>query len=294
MQPIKTLKTWIAGGVTAAILSVPAFADPSIWHLSDDDSDIYIFGTIHILRPETEWRTDAVMEAFDSADTVYFEAPVNDPAEQAQIVPLIQQLGLNPPERPLSSQISEEANARLAEIAPLLGSSPAQMEPFRPWFAAIQITVGHAVIEGYDPNSGVEAQLWPEAVSSGKTLQYFETIEEQLSFFATLDRSIEVELLEQTLAQLDEGAGTLDALVTAWGSGDQAQIDALMNGQFRDEAPEVYEVLIAQRNEAWAEAIDAMMDGSGTVFIAVGAGHLPGDGGLIEMLRDRGRTVTAE
>lgn len=294
MQPIKMLKTWVAGSVAAAVLSVPAFADPAIWHVSDADSDVYIFGTVHILRPDTEWRTDAIMTAFNAADTVYFEAPVNDPAEAAQIMPLIQRLGLNPPERPLSSQISAEANARLAEIAPLLGSSAAQMEPFRPWFAAIQITVGYTVIQGYDPNSGVEAQLWPEAVSAGKELAYFETIEEQLSFFANLDRAVEVELLEQTLAQIDESPDALDGLVTAWATGDQDTIDTLMNGQFRDEAPEVYDVLIARRNENWAERVETLMEGSGTVFIAVGAGHLPGDGGLIELLRDRGFTVTQE
>ncbi|MEN0653449.1 MULTISPECIES: TraB/GumN family protein [Hyphobacterium] len=294
MSAFASFKTWIAGSVAALALTAPALADPSLWHLSDEDSDIYIFGTVHILRPDVEWRAPAVMAAFESADTVWFEAPVNDPAEQANMMPLLQRYGLNPPERPLSSQISDEANAALAELSPLLGTSPAALEPLRPWLASVQITVGYAVIEGFDPTSGVEAQLWPEAVGAGKDLQYFETVEEQLQFFANLDREIEVELLEQTLAQIDEAPDTLDGLVTAWANGDQATIDRLMNGDFRDDSPEVYDVLIAQRNAHWADVVEDMMAGSGTVFIAVGAGHLPGEGGLIDLLEDRGFTVTQE
>lgn len=294
MAVFTSFKTWIAGGVAALALTAPALADPTLWRLSDEDSEIYIFGTVHILRPDVEWRSPTVMAAFESADTVWFEAPVNDPDEQANMMPLLQRYGLNPPERPLSSQISDEANADLAEITPLLGSSPAAMEPLRPWLAAVQITVGYAIVEGFDPTSGVEAQLWPEAVAAGKDLQYFETVEEQLQFFANLDREVEVEMLEQTLAQIEDAPNALDELVTAWATGDQDTIDRLMNGVFRDESPEVYDVLIEQRNEHWAGVVDEMMDGSGTVFIAVGAGHLPGEGGLIDLLEERGFTVTQE
>lgn len=294
MAAFASFKTWIAGGVAALALTAPALADPSLWHLSDEDSDIYIFGTVHILRPDTEWRTPVVMSAFESADTVWFEAPVNDPAEQANLMPLMQRYGLNPPERPLSSQISEEANADIAEIAPLLGTTPAALEPLRPWLASIQITFGYAIIEGFDPTSGVEAQLWPEAVAAGKDLQYFETIDEQLQFFANLDREVEVELLERTLSQIEEAPDALNNLVSAWAAGDQVEIDRLMNGEFRDEAPEIHDVIMIQRNENWAEVVEEMMAGSGTVFIAVGAGHLPGEGGLIDLLQDRGFTVTQE
>lgn len=292
MAAFASFKTWIAGGAAALALSAPVMADPSLWHMSDEDSDIYIFGTVHILRPEVDWRTPEVMTAFESADTVWFEAPVNDPAEQAGMMGLLQRYGLNPPERPLSSQISDEANADLAEIAPLLGSTPAAMEPLRPWLAAVQVTVGYAIVEGFDPTSGVEAQLWPEAVAAGKELQYFETIEEQLQFFAGLDREIEVEMLEQTLAQIEEAPDSMDSLVTAWAAGDQDELDRLMNGVFRDESPEVHDVLMVQRNQRWAEVVEEMMAGSGTVFIAVGSGHLPGDGGLIDLLEERGFTIT--
>lgn len=275
----------------SCLLAAPALADPSIWHLSDEDSDIYIFGTVHILRPDVTWRTDAVMEAFESADTIYFEAPVNDPAEQAAMIPLVQRYGLNPAGVTLSSRLSEDSAALLERVAPQVGLTTQLLEPFRPWLASVTITVQYIATQGYDPNSGVEATLWPMASEAGKTLAYFETIEEQLGFFGGLSEEVENTMLEQTLEQIEEAPGMLDGLVTAWAEGDQASIDTLMNGDFREESPEVHEVIIVQRNESWVEEIEELLDGSGTIFIAVGAGHLPGEEGVINLLRARGYTV---
>lgn len=285
---VRTTALAVAG---SALLAAPALADPSIWHLSDEDSDIYVFGTVHILRPDVEWRTDEVMAAFDSADTVYFEAPVNDPAEAASMMPLMQRYGLNPAGVTLTSRLSEEGVALLERVAPQVGLTTGLLQPFRPWLASVTITVQYIATQGYDPQSGVEATLWPMASEAGKTLAYFETIEEQLGFFGGLPEDVENVMLEQTLERIEEAPGMLDGLVTAWADGDQATIDTLMNGDFREESPEVHDIIIVQRNARWVDDIEDLLEGSGTVFIAVGAGHLPGEEGVIAMLRARGHSV---
>ncbi len=275
----------------AAIVSAPALAEPSIWRISDADSEIFLFGTVHILRDDVEWQSDDVMAAFEASDTIYFEAPVNDPEQAAGMVSLIQRFGLNAPGSPLSSQLSDEGNALLARIAPQVGLSAPLMEPYRPWLASITMTVQYISAQGYDPTSGVEAILWPMASEAGKELAYFETIEEQLGFFGNLPQEIEVQMLEQSLEQFEETTGMLDGLVTAWANGDQETIDQLMNGDFREGSPEVYDVIIVQRNERWVDDIVALLDGSGTVFVAVGAGHLPGEAGVVNLRRERGIEV---
>lgn len=285
---VRTTALAVAG---SALLAAPALADPSIWHLSDEDSDIYVFGTVHILRPDVEWRTDEVMAAFASADTVYFEAPVNDPAEAASMMPLMQRYGLNPAGVTLTSRLSEEGVALLERVAPQVGLTTGLLQPFRPWLASVTITVQYIATQGYDPQSGVEATLWPMASEAGKTLAYFETIEEQLGFFGGLPEDVENVMLEQTLERIEEAPGMLDGLVTAWADGDQATIDTLMNGDFREESPEVHDIIIVQRNARWVDDIEDLLEGSGTVFIAVGAGHLPGEEGVIAMLRARGHSV---
>lgn len=285
-------KTVTGGFLSAVMLAGAAFADPSLWHIEDEDSDVYIFGTVHILRPEVEWQTDEVMSAFESADTVYFEAPVNDPAEAAGMQRVLMANALNPAGTTLSSLVSAEAWSQIQAFAPRVGVTAAQLEPLRPWLATIQLGVGFIMISGYDPQSGVEATLWPLASEAGKTLAYFETVEEQIGFFANLPTEIEVSLLEQTVADFEAAPDQLDNLVTAWVEGDQAMIDSVMNGQMRDDAPEVHDIIIVQRNQRWVGQIEEILDGSGTVFIAVGSGHLPGEEGVISLLRERGITVT--
>lgn len=289
MKPFKML----AGGIIAATLLVgTASADPTLWHIQDEDSDIYVFGTVHILRPGIEWQTEEVMSAFDAADTVYFEAPVNDPAQARSMQQAVLANAMNPAGVTLSSLVSEETWASIEEFAPQVGFSAAQLESLRPWVATVQLSVGFIVASGYNPESGVEATLWPMANDAGKTLAYFETVEEQIGFFADLPQDVEVRLLEETMAEFEASPDQIDTLVTSWANGDQAAIDAVMNGQMRADAPEVHDVIIVQRNQRWVEEIENILDGSGTVFIAVGSGHLPGEQGVISLLRDRGIEIS--
>ena len=278
--------------VTTFLLTITATADPAIWLLSDDDSEIYIFGTVHILPPELEWRTDEINTAFESADTIWFEAPASDPALQGDTVLLIQQYGLNAPGNPLSAQISEEANAKLTELAAETGIPAIILEPMRPWLASVTISLAYIQLQGYQPESGVESILWPEANESTKQLAYFETLEQQVRFFADLSPDVEAAFFEQTLEEFDGAADQLDQLVAAWAAGDIATIDEIMNGDARDTSPEVYDVLITGRNRKWIETIKEVLDGSGTHFMAVGAGHLAGIEGVVELLRAEGLEVT--
>jgi len=278
--------------VITFFLTTTATADPAIWLLSDDDSNIYIFGTVHILPPALAWRTDEINTAFESADTIWFEAPASDPSLQGEMLLLIQEYGLNAPGNPLSVQISENANAKLTELAAETGIPAIILEPMRPWFASVTISLAYIQSQGYQPESGVESILWPEANESTKELAYFETLEEQVRFFADLPPDIEAAFFEQTLEEFDGAADQLDELVAAWAAGDIATIDEIMNGDARDTSPEVYEVLIVERNRKWIETIKEVLDGTGTHFIAVGAGHLAGTEGVVELLRAEGLMVT--
>lgn len=289
---MKLIGTLLCGFASAAVLSAAGQADPTLWHIQDEDSDIYVFGTVHILRPGIDWQTGDVMSAFDAADTVYFEAPVNDPDRATAMQQVVFANAMNPAGVTLSSLVSEDTWQSIVAFAPRVGASAAQLEPLRPWIATIQLSVGFIVASGFDPASGVEATLWPMAAEAGKTLAYFETVEEQIGFFADLPQDVEVRLLEQTMTDFEAGPEQLDTLVTSWADGDQDAIDEVMNGQMRADAPEVHDIIIVQRNERWVEEIADILDGSGTVFIAVGAGHLPGEQGVISLLRDRGIEVS--
>jgi len=268
-----------------------AWSEPALWHLSDADSDIYLLGTVHVLPPDVLWETPEIAAAFAASDTIWFEAPANDPSAALQMLALIQQLGLNPPDQPLSSQISASARDALGEFASRAGVPVTTLEPLRPWLAAITLSASYIQTEGYDPDSGVEARLWPLAIQRGKNLDYFETLEQQLRFFADLPHDVEVGLFEQTILGYSEESEDLNGLVRAWEGGDLAEIDRLVNGELRQDAPEIYEVVITQRNQEWVGKIQSLLAGSGSHFIALGAGHLAGADGVIELLRAGGIEV---
>jgi uncharacterized protein YbaP (TraB family) len=244
---------------------------------------------MHILPPDLEWETPEISAAFEAADTVWFEAPVNDPAAQAASAMLMIQHGFNPAGTTLSSQISEEARLRLDEIVSAYGLSSADLEAMRPWMAATVLQLAFIQNEGFDPESGVESVLWPEA--QGKQLAFFETIEEQIRFLADMPAEVEAAYLEDALLEFDSGTEELTGMLDAWSTGDVDALDAITNDEMRAAAPELHQSLIVERNHRWLERIRETLAGSGTHFIAVGAGPLSGPEGLPALLRAEGLTV---
>jgi uncharacterized protein YbaP (TraB family) len=292
MRIVSVLRQTAVAAVSIVGLSVSATAQPALWHMSDEDSDVYIFGTIHILPADLEWRSAEIDAAFASAQTVYFETP-SDAEAQAAMQPLIVQLGLNHDGRSLSSMLDDETNERLQRIAPSVGLPVAQLEIFRPWLAGLSVSVGYLMSQGQDPNSGVEQVLAAEAAAAGQTVAFFETPEQQLHFFADMSEDVQVNFLAQGLVDIESGEAlsVLEQMDESWVSGDIDGLDELVNGGMKTEMPEVYQTIFVNRNNNWVLQIEEILDGSGTVFIAVGAGHLAGEDSVITQLRSRGYDI---
>ena len=279
-----------APSATPALRAVPQAQGegPAMWVVRDADSTIYLFGTVHVLRPTTAWGTARVDAAFDSADEFWME--ISNPDDQAALMPIIQQHGLDPA-NPLSSRLTAEEFAKFDEAAKTLGASGAQLDVFRPWLAALQLSVAPLVKAGYDPQSGVEIVLKARAEAAGKPIKGFETLDQQIRILADMPVDIQLAFLRSTLEDYDEAATMLDAMVSSWSTGDVDALDRVMVEEMKTEMPQVYEALLTRRNQAWADQIQDLLAGSGNVFIAVGAAHLVGDDSVQSMLEDRGIEV---
>ena len=258
---------------------------PALWVIRDADSTIYLFGTVHVLRPTTAWGTAQVDAAFDSADEVWLE--ISNPDDQAALIPIIQQHGLDPA-NPLSSRLTTEEFAKFDEAAKAAGASGAQLDVFRPWLAAIQLSVAPLVKAGYDPQSGVELILKARAQAAGKPVKGFETLDQQIRILADMPEDVQLGFLRSTLEDYDQAATMLDGMVTSWSTGDVAGLERVMVEEMQTETPQVYEALLVRRNQDWANQIQTLLAGSGTTFIAVGAAHLAGEDSVQEILEDRG------
>jgi uncharacterized protein YbaP (TraB family) len=270
------------------LLAGPARAEPAMWVIKDKDSTIYLIGTLHLLRHETEWNADKVKKAVADSTELWLE--VADADNQAAIVPLIQKYGYDR-EKPLSSKLNAVQKAKLDKIAADYQIPVSSLEPMKPWMAALLLATIPLQKAGYDPNSGVDRLLKAQAEKEGDKIQGFETLEEQIRFLAELPETEQVAFLEDTFDDTIGGIALLDKLASAWMRGDDKIINDLLVNQIKEKAPVIYQKLLVQRNVQWAGKIAGILDRSGVQMIAIGAGHLTGPDSLQVQLAKRGIKV---
>ena len=254
--------------------SAPA---PAMWRVSDADSEFTLFGTFHFLKPDAVWRTGTLEKAWREADTVYFEVEADAPDAQSQALSIIMTQGFNERGQTLTAMLEPDDAQKLREVVGDLNLPMSGIDPMRPWNAFLTLSVQFIINQGFEPGAGVDSMLLAEARALGKELVFFETLQQQLALFTELAPETEKDMLIVTLREWDDQQAAFDDLFNAWRSGDIDVIDAQMNDAMREQAPAVHQSIIVDRNIAWAEALDeALKNGSGKAFVAVGAGHLAG------------------
>ena len=285
----KLKSSFTAAGVVLAGAILPACAqpaksndaDPALWVVKDADTTIYLFGTVHVLKPGLTWFDEAVRAAFDKSDTVVLEL-VTPPAEQMQA--LVAAKGTIPATAPsLSSQIPPDKLPAYQKALAGVGVPAAAFDRMKPWFAAVNLSILPLMKMGYDPAQGPEQVITAAAKAANKPVIGLETAEQQLGYFDSLSPKAQVTFLTSTVDELPKLDESMRDMVADWARGDPDALAALLNDSLK-ESPEVARTLLYDRNARWANWIDARMKQPGTVFIAVGAGHLAGGQSVIAKL----------
>lgn len=261
-------------------------ADPALWVVRDADTTIYLFGTVHVLRPGLGWFDEAVRDAFDASGRLVVEAVPPGGGMAA----LVRELGTSADPRPLRERIPAALRPRLAATLAEYGQPADALDTAEPWLAAMLLTALPVERLGYARDSGAEAVLQDAARRAGKPVAALETAREQLGYFDSLSPEAQMAMLRDTLAGLDTAPETLDTMMAAWGAGDPDRLARLMNEDL-DSAPELAETILFARNRRWAAWIAGRMAEPGTVFVAVGAGHLAGPNSVQAALAARRLTV---
>lgn len=270
------------------LVGVAAKAEPAMWVVKDVDSTIYLIGTMHLLKHDTEWNADKVKRTVKESTELWLE--IADFDDQSALVGLVAKLGMDT-EHSLSSKLNDEQKQKLAKVAGALGMQSATLERMRPWMAAFLLAEMQFLKAGYDPKAGVERTLKAQAVAEGDKIHGFETAEEQLRMLADMPEADQIAFLSTMLDDLAKGMELVEELAKAWINGDTDTIARLADDEIKREAPRVYQKLIVQRNIAWSEKIAAMLKGSGVQLIAVGAAHLAGPDSVQAQLAKRGIKV---
>lgn len=274
---------------TAACAQESSF-DPALYVVRDADSTMYLYGTVHVRPRGTDWGDADVRAALASAEEIWTEIEIS-PQADAQAQALATQLGQAPADKPLSSWLTAEENERLNALTQRLGIPRAYLETMQPWMAGLTLSLLPIMQAGYDPMSGVDRAVDAYGDANGKTMRSFETIEQQLGFFSALNEETQREFLREAINEAEQGPAMIGEMTSAWERGDLETLERVVVDDTRREYPEVYESLFLRRNNAWMEVLTREMQGSGVDFVAVGAGHLLGEDGLVEQMRARGYTV---
>ena len=186
----------------AAVLALagPARAEPPMWVVRDADSELVLFGSVHLLPPGLAWRTAALDAALGRAEDLWLELPV-DEASQQRGAKLAQQRMLLPKGQTLDGQLSAAGRARLRRIAPGLGLTARQLQPLRPWMAEVTLTVALAQRAGATSGGGVEQTLTRDPNVTARR-RAFETVEQQVALLAYAPAKEQAAALEQTMREI--------------------------------------------------------------------------------------------
>jgi uncharacterized protein YbaP (TraB family) len=289
MSLLRHVQRCAAAALFSLLLVTPVLAQPALWVVRNAHTTIYLFGTVHLLPNDIDWHYPALDRALAASDSLTIELTDDD---DATMQALVLQYGLDPA-HPLSGKLTDAENTTLAQAAQTTGipGGTQILQVMRPWLAGVTLAVAPLVKAGLDPAHGVDKQLKAQMIHAGKPVNGMETSEQQIRFLADLPPDVELAFLRSTLHDIDKGPAELTQLISAWKNGDTATIARIEDEDVRQQAPELYRRLLVQRNQTWAGKIIAMLQQPGTIFIAVGAGHLAGPDSVQAQLQSRGITV---
>ena len=277
-------------GFAALMAASSAHAQPPVWVVRDADSEVVLFGSVHILPPGLDWEPPVLVRALAAADDLWFELPI-DATTEAETARLATQFGLLPPDQSLFKLLSAQDAEQLSRVATSYDVSPALIDRLQPWLAEIALAGGAYRKAGADAASGVEKTISAAARPEAQR-RAFETPAEQIDILSHAPREEQIASLRQTMEEMETKPEQFGTLVKAWTDGDMAALDREAIAEMRKAAPTLFKSLVTERNIRWTKVLDERLKGHGHTVVVVGVGHLIGPGGVPARLRALGYSVT--
>jgi uncharacterized protein YbaP (TraB family) len=278
----------LALGATPAEAKAP-IARPALWSVSDADTTVYLFGTIHLLPEKYEWRSAKFDAAVSGSQELVVETIVDDKNPTALMAALAS-MAFSPNLPPLAQRVPPKKRAVLAAAVKESGIPPSAFDRMETWAAAFMLLGNQYKALGLKGGEGVEAVLRSSFTAQGKPIGELETNAQQLGFFDALPEHAQRQLLEGAIETPEDTGKDFRNMLNSWVKGDVAAIARSFNHDLAA-SPELKEALIARRNANWRGWVEQRMAKPGSVLIAVGAGHLAGPGSVVDLLKRDGYKV---
>ena len=295
MTPRRLACRLIAAGWLLFGASLGARADAAhhiLWEVKGKHNTIYLLGSVHMLKVADSALPAAALHAYAMSKFLVMELDLNGVGAES-LLESGAELETLPEGQSLADAAGPQLYAKLLVRAQPLGLEPEILSHFQPWFAALMLQQFELTKSGFDPAAGVDEQFAVLAQADHKPIIGLETIDEQLGFFAHLSLEQQREFLRSTLQDSATAESEADAVVQAWQRGDTVKLEQLLREE-TNESPELYRVLTTERNRRWLPKITQLLNSDDNYLVIVGALHLIGHDGVIELLQRQGYTAVQD
>jgi len=272
---------------SAAEAKAPQAARPALWAVSDADTTIYLFGTIHLLPSDMKWRTAKIDQAMSNSQQLVVETII-DEKNPTKLMSALASLGLAKGLPPLLERVPPAQRPALAAAIKKSGVPEQAYNSMKTWMAAFLLLSNQFKELGL--SGGVEGVLRADFLAHDKPIGELETNLEQLSFFDKLPESAQLNLLQGAMEENASMKREFGGMLDSWSRGDVKGIAQTFDKDLST-SPELRDTLIRERNTNWTRWIEQRMTQPGAVMVAVGAGHLAGPFSVVEALKKDGYAV---
>ncbi len=289
-------RQWLLSALLLLFGQTLAAQDPVfLWRVSSDSGEAYLLGSIHLAKPDLYPLDERIEEAFRATDNVVVEVDVSqgDAAEQQAMA---MQMGLYTDGSTVKDHLSPEAFAKFQSFLEERGLPLAVFQAFRPWMSAATLQVLEMQRVGFDAEIGIERHFLGQAEQLDKPVHELETADFQLRMLAEMPDALQELFLISTIDEYSSFAERIDEMIASWQAGDATVLESMLLKDY-EEKPEMrplYQRILIDRNVGMAEKITGMLEGGGKWFVIVGAAHLVGEQGLVELLRRDSRFAVSQ
>lgn len=266
--------------------SLSAHAASPVWAIRGDHNTVYLAGSIHLLKAVDATLPAAFDRAYHDSRGLVLELALDkiDPAEASS---WMLEHGTLKEGTSLRALIGAERYQRVSAVAERLGVPLEVLDHLAPWVIGLELLEMQYMQLGFDPQQGVEQQLQQRAQHDGKPISALETLPEQLGVLESLSDADQARFLDLIVSEMGEVESQTRTVVTAWRAGDAPRLAALLSEEYKS-FPALYKVLVSDRNQHWLPQIEKLLHANQDYFVVVGALHLVGSGGLLDLMRRDG------
>ncbi len=280
------IRRWVFFNLVGLFGCLTAQAEAPVWAIRGAHNTVYLAGSVHLLRAKDAALPAAFARAYADADALVMEIDLDD-LNPLEAQGWMLEHGMIGDESSLSDLLGKKRFEQVELEGNRLGLPVEALQMFQPWLVAMTLSQLQYMKLGFDPEQGVEKQLERKAQADHKEITGLETLEEQLGLLAGMSQEEQAKFLDLTLEEMHEMEGETDSLLTAWRAGNAQKLASMLSDEYRV-APALYRMLVADRNRRWMPQIEKLLKSDKDYLVVVGALHLVGTGGLLELTKARG------